>query len=45
MGLVVEEVDPRAQFRTAGADSEEADPGGVDHPLAASWCLSQDRWA
>ena len=45
MGPVVEEVDPRAQFRTVGADSEEANSGGVDHPLTASWCLSQDWWA
>ena len=37
-------VDPRAQVRKVGADSEEADPGGVEHPLAASVCWSQDRW-
>ena len=34
---MVEEEDPRACFRTARADSEEADPRGVGHPLAASW--------
>ena len=38
------EVDPRARVRKAGADSEEFDPGGEDHPLAASVCRSQDRW-
>ena len=38
-------MDPRARFRTARVDSEEADPGGVGHPLAASWCLIPDRWA
>ena len=38
------EVDPRARVRKAGADLEEADPGGADHPLAASVCRSQDRW-
>ena len=40
----MEEVDPRARVRKAGVDSEEADPGGADHPLAASVCQSQDRW-
>ena len=39
------EVDPRAQFQVARADSGKADPGGVDHPLAAFVCRSQDRWA
>ena len=38
------EVDPMAQVRKVEADSEEADPGGADHPLAASVCWSQDRW-
>ena len=38
------EVDPRARVRKAGVDSEEADPGGADHPLATSVCRSQDRW-
>ena len=40
----MEEVDPRARVRKAGADSEEADPGGADHLLVASMCQSQDRW-
>ena len=39
------EVDPRARFRTVGADSGEVDPGGADHPLAVSVCRSQDQWA
>ena len=39
------EVDPRARVEKAGADLEEADPGGVDHPLAVSVCRSQDWWA
>ena len=38
------EVDSRARVWKAGADSEEANPGGVDHPLAASVCRNQDRW-
>ena len=42
---MVEEVDPWTRFRVAGADSGEVDPGGADHPLAASLCRSQDRWA
>ena len=41
----MEEEDPKAQFRTVGAELEEADPGGVGHPLATSWCLIPDRWA
>ena len=40
----MEEVDPRARFRTAGMDLKEADPGGVGHPLVASWCLILDWW-
>ena len=38
------EVDPRVRVRKAGADSKEADPRGVDHPLVVSVCWSQDRW-
>ena len=37
------EVDPRTRVRKAGADSEEADPGEADHPLAASVYWSRDR--
>ena len=32
------EVDSRARVQKAGADFEEADPGGADHLLAASVC-------
>ena len=42
---MVEEVDLWARFRVVGADSAEVDPGGAHHPLAASVCRSQDRWA
>ena len=38
-------MNPRARFRTARVDLEEADLGGVGHPLATSWCLIPDRWA
>ena len=34
------EVDLRARVWKAGADSEEADLGGADHPLATSVCRS-----
>ena len=36
-------MDPRARVWKAGADSEETDPRGADHPWAASVCRSRDR--
>ena len=37
-------MDPRARVRKAGAELEEVDPGGADHPLAASMCRSHNQW-